>query len=200
MRNLIASNATPTLSLVFNSIRRCANAGQINQHQVNGKWPVVVPGAGRRYPGLIRDALATNPMSLESPFEGVSSIAGGVWMPDDGGDDALLLLRFERGTLNLPLHAHEHSDRLIVVLNGSGWYEWLDRDGDGESSERPDRIQVNAGDMLRFDRGVVHTFSTPEDSMLLLSHHRPFIPLDDPRQYTVANDNRAGVRANTWNT
>jgi len=200
MRDLIASKATPTLSLVFKSIRRCANTNEINQQQVNGKWPVVVRGNGLRYRGWVRDALSTHPMSLESPFEGVASIAGGVWLPEDGGHDALLLLRFERGTLDLPLHSHEHSDRLIVVLNGSGRYKWLELDKRGESFGRPHGIQVNTGDVLRFDRGVVHTFLTSDESMLLLSHHWPFIPLDDPRQYTVARDTRAGIRANTWNT
>jgi hypothetical protein len=37
-----------------------------------------------------------------------------------------------------------------------------------------------------FRRGTVHTFSTAEESLTLLSYHHPYIPLDDERQYRVS--------------
>lgn len=42
-------------------------------------------------------------------------------------------------------------------------------------------------DALMFRRGLVHTFSTAEDPLVLLSYHRPFVPLDEPGQYTPAD-------------
>ena len=36
-----------------------------------------------------------------------------------------------------------------------------------------------------FRRGAVHTFSTAEHALTLLSYHRPFIELDDPAQYIL---------------
>jgi len=38
-----------------------------------------------------------------------------------------------------------------------------------------------------FRRGVVHTFSTAEHSLTLLSYHQPFIELDDPEQYMLTD-------------
>jgi hypothetical protein len=47
---------------------------------------------------------------------------------------------------------------------------------------------VSTGDVLAFSRGVLHTFKTQADNLLLLSYHFPFISLDDPRQFTLPID------------
>jgi mannose-6-phosphate isomerase-like protein (cupin superfamily) len=171
---------------------------QHDQADAEFAGPAIMPDVGRSLRNLARASMAENPPELHSPFEGVETIAGGVWRPDDLGDDALLLLRFGRGTLNLPLHSHEHSDRLIVVLAGHGRFVWAEGDPKDETSFRLQHVSVSTEDFIRFDRGVIHTFSTPEDSLLLLSYHRPYIALEDPRQFTVAGDTRAGIRAITW--
>lgn len=44
---------------------------------------------------------------------------------------------------------------------------------------------IRVGDVLAFSRGVVHTFNTDSTALVLLSYHSPFIPLDDPRQYSL---------------
>ena len=123
------------------------------------------------------------PLDLQSPFEGVAAIHGGIWKASDlcGGNDALLKLRFDRGTVDLPLHSHDHSDRVIFVADGSGVFECV---AESEFAE-PTAVPIGRGDMLLFTRGTVHRFETESSELVLLSYHFPFIELDDPKQYTV---------------
>jgi len=64
------------------------------------------------------------PIELQAPFEGVASISGAVWKGSElyssNHDDAVLKLRFDAGTRDLPMHSHEDSDRVIVVADGAG--------------------------------------------------------------------------------
>lgn len=155
---------------------------------------------GERLKALASFANANNPLVMKTPFEDVDSIAGGIWRPDDGNDDALLLLRFERGTVDLPLHSHEASDRMIVVLAGRGEFRFIDTQSVSSASRRVSRIVVQQNDLLVFPRGTIHTFVTGDRPLLLLSYHRPFIPLDDPRQFTVWDGNVPDQSEFTWNT
>ncbi len=122
------------------------------------------------------------PLNLESPFEEVSTIAGGIWKASQlcEGNDALLKLCFQPGTMDLPLHSHDHSDRVIFVVEGSGTFEFIP-DSTGQIS----MIEIACGDLLMFARGTVHSFRTPMDGLQLISYHSPFIDLQDSRQYTV---------------
>lgn len=128
-------------------------------------------------------------IELKSPFEETASIAGGLWTGRDlvgeGCPDGLAKLRFSAGTLDLPLHVHEHSDRFIAVLEGEGRFWWSEEpwrrfSGSGIASTR-----VRPGDVLVFTRNLLHTFSAPADDLVLLSYHSPEIPFDDPQQYTL---------------
>jgi hypothetical protein len=141
------------------------------------------------HPSVIDEITTGYPLELVSPFEDTTSIAGGLWRGRDlFGDDcheALAKLSFDRGTLELPIHTHEFSDRLILVAAGSGTFHWSTRslaafDGLGIRS-----TPVAIGDLLIFTRGLLHTFSAPDQPLLLLSYHSPEIPFDDPRQYTL---------------
>ena len=128
-------------------------------------------------------------IELQSPFEDTPSIAGGLWsgreLFGDGHDDALAKLRFSAGTLDLPLHVHEHSDRFIVVLEGSGRFWWSQEPLDKFSGVGIRSVPVRPGYVLVFTRNLLHTFSAPDEDLLLLSYHSPEIPFDDPRQYTL---------------
>lgn len=104
-----------------------------------------------------------------------------------GHDDALLKLRFERGTDTLPLHTHLHSDRVIIVLDGRGFFYAADDPKCAHSDDRLRSIAVRKHDAVVFTRGVVHTFTAPVEPLTLLSYHAPFIPLEDIAQYTVAD-------------
>ena len=77
------------------------------------------------------------PIELQAPFEGVASITGAVWKGSElfgsNRDDALLKLRFDAGTKDLPMHSHEDTDRVIVVVDGSGVF-YVSPDPVGEFS------------------------------------------------------------------
>ncbi len=136
--------------------------------------------------GNLKSIFSEYPLKMESPFEGVESIAGGVWksekMLDENADDALVKLCFEAATENLPVHSHEYSDRVIYVIEGWGIFEFR---SEHNSKYEVRRITVEEGHILAFTRGLMHTFWTLESKMVLLSFHSPFIELDDPRQFKV---------------
>jgi mannose-6-phosphate isomerase-like protein (cupin superfamily) len=143
-------------------------------------------GALRR---LLADIDHEYPIELESPFEGTDSIAGGLWsgrkLFGPSHDDALAKLRFEQGTLDLPLHVHEFSDRFIAVLEGGGVFHWSSETLESFVGTNIRSVAVRTGDVLVFTRGLLHTFSAPHDVLTLLSYHSPEIPFDDTRQYTI---------------
>lgn len=129
------------------------------------------------------------PLELQSPFEGVDSVAGAVWMGSDlfagACDDAIMKLRFEAGTYELPLHTHEQSDRVIVVLKGRGQFHFTNQPQAEFTAEGVRSTVVEPGMVLVFTRGLLHTFSSPTEPLYLLSYHAPFIPLDDGDQFTL---------------
>lgn len=137
----------------------------------------------------IDDILSNYPLRLASPFEETESIAGGLWsgrlLFGSAYEDALAKLRFRAGTLDLPMHTHDYSDRFIVVAAGSGRFWWSDEQSGEFRGSTIDSIPVQPGDVLIFTRGLLHTFSAPEEELLLLSFHSPEIAFTDPRQYTL---------------
>ncbi len=147
-------------------------------------------GPGVSFGALVAALEREEPRVMQAPFENTASISGAVWEsasligPDDRS--ALLKLRFEKGTDELPLHAHLASDRVIFVLGGRGFFHVSPEPIEAGSDRSIQSIAVRPRDALVFTRGVVHTFSTPTEPLELLSFHEPFIPLDDPDQYTVA--------------
>ncbi len=122
------------------------------------------------------------PLSLESPFEEVATISGGLWRADKicGGEDALLKLCFQAGTIDLPLHSHDYSDRVVFVVEGSGTFEFV------SNADATQVIEISTGDLLMFPRTTVHSFRTPKSGLQLISYHSPFIELNDSRQWKLA--------------
>ncbi len=132
----------------------------------------------------------SRPIELRSPFEDCEAIAGGLWTAEEvfgaRREDGLAKLRFAAGTIDLPAHVHEHSDRCLYVLEGEGSFhaspcDWRAFDGTGMES-----VPVRAGDVVVFNRGVLHTFSASQRELVLVSYHSPALALDDPNQYTLA--------------
>ena len=128
-------------------------------------------------------------IDLRAPFKGMYSIAGGIWSGSDligeRREDGFAELRFAAGTLDLPMHLYEHSDRFIVVLEGEGCLHQSGETLEGFTGCEVSEIRVCPGDVLMFTRGLVHTFSAPDTTLVLLSYHRPLIELDEPRQYSL---------------
>lgn len=146
-------------------------------------------GPGVSFGSVVEAIKSTLPVQMKSPFEGSDHVAGGVLLPAeagiDGRDDGLLFLRFAENTGDLPLHTHEHSDRLIYVLEGRGFFHVSGEDHEKFDSRKVRHVPVRSRDVLLFKRGTVHTFSTGPEPLVLLSYHSPFVPLNDPRQYTL---------------
>lgn len=139
----------------------------------------------------MEDILSNYPLQLASPFEETASIAGGLWsgrsLFGNTYEDALAKLRFSVGTLDLPMHTHDHSDRFIIVARGAGYFWWSDDRSGSFSGRRIELRPVRPGDVLIFTRGLLHTFSAPDEDLLLLSFHSPEIAFTDPRQFTLPN-------------
>ena len=137
-------------------------------------------------------------LALQSPFEGSPTVAGAVLegrhFAGPERDDAFLKLRFDAGSDDLPMHAHEGSDRFIFVLSGRGCYHISPDPLDGFTGCGIAHVPVRERDVLMFPRDTIHTFSTDPEALLLLSYHAPYIPLDDPKQYTLPSTRVAPAR------
>lgn len=118
-------------------------------------------------------------------FEDNPRVAGGVLRGSEvygnERDDALVLLEFRAGAVDLPLHVHEHSARFIVVAEGHGYFHYANTQG-GRLRARG----ICQGDTIVFSAGVIHTFAAPKTALRLLSYHAPFFELEDPRQWSVS--------------
>lgn len=140
--------------------------------------------------GHLVDTLEPAALEWVRPFEGCSSIRGAVVRGADivGGtrDDAFLFLEFAPETRELPLHIHEGSDRFIYVIGGRGFFHVSHEPLEAEWSRRLHHVPVRDRDALMFRRGTVHTFSTGEHPLTLLSYHHPYVPLEDENQYRVS--------------
>lgn len=147
-------------------------------------------GPGISFGSFIDQLDAAYPLTLEFPFEDSERVGGAVWdCPAILGDPtikaAITKLRWLDHAQDLPMHAHEYTDRFIVVTGGRGFFHWSDQsieDFDGSSMQT---IAARDRDVFVFRRGLMHTFSTAEHDMTLLSIQSPFIPFHDPRQYCV---------------
>ncbi len=167
-------------------LRRLARANLPNPTAAVGRIRGTGPGVSF---GRIVDRIESEfPFQMESPFEGCETVAGAVLagdVLDAQRDDALLKLAFEAGSVELPMHVHEHSDRVVFVLGGRGFFHVSPQrlqDFDGQHIRH---APVRERDVLVFTRGTVHTFSSPTERLLLLSYHGPYISLADPQQYTL---------------
>lgn len=142
-------------------------------------------GRGISFGRLVDRLEADHPIELVSPFEGSTKVAGAVWAPDHSGAPALAKLRWDAGATDLPMHAHEHSDRFIIVLEGRGYFHVTGQDLGAFDGSVVRTVPARERDVFAFTRGVVHTFSTDRSPMVLLSCQTPYLAFDDPRQYTL---------------
>ena len=133
-----------------------------------------------------------HPITLAYPFEENDRVGGAVWpgmLAEAFSTDAMMKLRWETRADDLPMHSHEHSDRCIIVLEGRGFFHVTEERADCFTGDTVRTVAARERDVFVFKRGTVHTFSTTDHPMVLLSCHLPFIPLDDPKQYALPKVN-----------
>ena len=114
-----------------------------------------------------------------------AAIRGAQVLGDPARTDGFLALRFSAGTRDRPLHVHPDSDRFIFAIGGRGFFHVSAAPRDAVGGHPLRHAAVRDRDALMFRRGTVHTFSTAEHALTLLSYHRPFIELEDPAQYVL---------------
>lgn len=156
--------------------------------RIRGTGPGVSCGA------LIEQLESAYPLNLAYPFEGSERVGGAVWdcqeiLDDPSINDGIAKLHWSPQAQDLPLHTHDHADRFILVLEGRGFFHWSRQSADafdGPASARTvETIAARSRDVFVLRRGLLHTFSTQDHGMTLLSVQLPLIAFDDPDQYRL---------------
>lgn len=146
-------------------------------------------GPGVRFGDLVQRLEELKP-AWQCPFEGSNRVSGAelpaAEILHEPRDDGLLFLKFQPHTLDLPLHVHDDSDRFIYVIGGRGFFHVTGEPLEADHQSQIRHVPARDRDALMFRRGTVHTFSTAEHPLYLLSYHRPFIPIVSPNQYRVS--------------
>ena len=158
-------------------------------------------GPGVSFGKLIEELETAHPITLKYPFEGSDRVGGAVWdcptilgNPEDHPKEAnavpplpwaIAKLRWLDHATDLPMHIHEHAERFIIVLEGRGFFHWSDQDAESFDGSQVHTIAARSRDVFVFRRGLVHTFSTSDHAMTLISVQCPYIPFNDPKQYRI---------------
>lgn len=146
-------------------------------------------GRGVHFRDLVEHLEREHPITLVSPFEASHLVAGAAWDGDailgPGSPGALAKLRWSAGADDLPMHVHDFSDRFIIVHEGRGFFHVSDQPFDRFDGSDVRSIPARERDVFLFTRGVMHTFSTLDQPMTLLSVQLPYLAFDDPRQYRL---------------
>lgn len=146
-------------------------------------------GRGVSFTSLIAELERAHPVSLEYPFEDSERVGGAVWIARDllGGRSttSVAKLRWDSRALDLPMHVHDFSDRFIIVLKGRGFFHVSDEPPECFTGERVRSVPARERDVFLFKRGTMHTFSTGEEPMTLLSCQLPYLAFNDPKQYRL---------------
>jgi mannose-6-phosphate isomerase-like protein (cupin superfamily) len=161
--------------------------GQSNAMAVVGR--VRGTGRGVSFTRLVAEMERAFPLELIYPFEGSERVGGAVWVPRDlvGSESttSVAKLRWDSRATDLPMHVHDHSDRFIIVVKGRGFFHVTDETVDAFTGTKVRSVPARERDIFLFARGTVHTFSTDEEPMVLLSCQLPYVPFDDPTQYRL---------------
>lgn len=146
-------------------------------------------GRGVSFTRLADEMERAYPITLEYPFEDSDRVGGAVWIARNllGGKSttSVAKLRWDSRATDLPMHVHDHSDRFIIVLKGRGFFHVTEESTEAFTGTKVRSVPARERDVFLFTRGTVHTFSTDEDPMVLLSCQLPFLPFHDPRQYRL---------------
>ncbi len=187
-------------SRVFAALLRWAEQAVAAMHKQSRGVPTALLGRlrgnqrGLHFSELVARLESDHHVTMQTPFEGSLKVSGAVWVTSEvlgasirgmAGKSSLAKLRWEAGADDLPMHVHDHSDRCIIVLEGRGFFHVTDESADEFSGSSVRTIPARERDVFLFSRGVVHTFSTLDQPMTLLSCQLPFFPFDHPDQYRL---------------
>ncbi len=152
-------------------------------------------GLGVHFSRLVAALEAEHPIRMTSPFEGSPRVSGGVWIANSllgadaalalGGNTAMAKLHWDKGADDLPIHVHDYSDRFIIVLQGRGYFHVADGDPASFNGTGVRTVPARERDIFAFTRGLLHTFSTLDHPMTLLSCQLPYLEFEDPDQYRL---------------
>ena len=199
----IPSDRRPPGTRVFAGLLGLAASGmsQVDRLSREHNRPVAamsrIRGTGRgiHFGEHVRAMEKEHPITLQSPFEGSRLVAGAAWVGTDllsgdrrdvvQHDAAIAKLRWEAGADDLPLHVHDHSARFIIVLEGRGYFHVCDQSAEGFDGTGVRSIPARERDVFAFTPKLLHTFSTAEFPMTLLSVQMPYLAFDDPDQYRL---------------
>jgi hypothetical protein len=163
---------------------------------------------GLHFSELVACLEAEHPVKMETPFEGSHRVSGAVWVAKDilqgsktasSIDASLAKLHWAAHADDLPMHVHDHSDRCIIVDKGRGYFHFTSESPESFTGRKVFTIPARERDVFLFTRGVVHTFSTAEHPMTLLSCQLPYLAFDDPKQYRLPDVRwTAAIHADTY--
>jgi len=194
----IDPHAVPTGAEAFRALAGAAASylGHLDAIAETSSCPAMVTrirgtGPGVSFGTLISAIEQQFTLDWTCPFEGSPNVAGAPLLANmilgEEQTDGFLFLRFVPGTRDLPLHIHPESDRFIFVIGGRGFFHIANKSLENCAPSNVRHVPARDRDAFMFRRGVVHTFSTAEHPLVLLSYHRPFIALDDDSQYAVGS-------------
>lgn len=160
-----------------------SNGSKLSLGRIRGTGPGVTFGS------LIEVLETAYPLKLQYPFEGSDRVGGAVWdcqdiLNDPTANTAIAKLQWLEHA-DIPMHTHEHADRFIIVLDGRGFFHWSDQSVEEFDGTAVKTIAARSRDVFVFTRGLMHTFSTAEHPMTLLSVQSPSIAFDDAKQFRL---------------
>ena len=185
------SSGREILGSLVNVARDALDAlhGQSGSRPCVGMGNVRGTGRGVSLSGAIDALERDHPLELRFPFEGSNLVGGAAWVGRDligpHEDAALAKLRWLPDAEDLPMHIHPLSDRFIVVLRGRGYFHYSEQPLADFDGSRVQTLAARERDVFAFTRGTVHTFSTAESDLVLLSCQLPYLPFDHPEQYRL---------------
>lgn len=199
LRLELLGDARPLGTRVFAGLVGLAEqaTNDLRRQQAAGTAPTPAAAVGRlRGTGrgvsstrLIDELERDHPIALASPFEGSDRVSGAVWLASailgNGSTASVAKLRWAERAVDLPMHVHDLSDRFIIVHEGRGFFHVTDEPVDRFTGRTVRSIPARERDVFVFTRGIVHTFSTGTEPMVLLSCQLPFLPFDHPQQYRL---------------
>jgi len=78
------------------------------------------------------------------------------------------------GSENNELHTHPISDRIITVVQGSGWFICV-------RESRLVKYALERGTRVWMPRGKLHTFFASPEGLVVESIHNPYVPVGHPK-------------------